>query len=216
MELSVFLAALFEHGRLRVGRWGAEDEPAGPAPALAVLVEFDQAWRLEFPGDAPPLVAEAAHWAGRVFYRACQLAVYRDVDAATGLAALAIAGPDGANPAAHYAVDLVFRFLPDLARLARSAAQADPLVEHLRGWGAAWPLSSVGMAGVAPRSIEPIAAHAGLLWLYADRIVRQADVSRLADPRVRQAVRAALGAHDDLAPALAKALHEADLAEAVP
>jgi hypothetical protein len=45
-------------------------------------------------------------------------------------------------PAVHYSVDVVFRFLPDLARFARSAADNDLLLErprsaaagHRRAW----------------------------------------------------------------------------------
>jgi len=65
----------------------------------------------------------------------------------------------------------------------------------------AWPLSSVGVAGVSDVDVDPFIDHPSLRRLYADRIVERRDASRLGDPRVRAAVREAIGAHDELVPA---------------
>ena len=50
-------------------------------------------------------------------------------------------GPVAAD--VHYSVDLVFRFLPDLLKFARSSSDQDPLLEYIVRWLHEWPLSCV-------------------------------------------------------------------------
>jgi len=269
-----FLHALFETGQVKVGPLagspGADRIAAGagqavagaPSATLEVVRAWDEANRLEFPGRAPPLVEAVAVRAAECFYRACQFTVYRDVDAPTVAELFAepvhVAGERRAGeqrassdpkPTAphHYTVDLIFRFLPELYRLADRASSADPLCDGLRLWAAEWPLSSIGMSAIGDRfssspalpnspsvaesreaakraagekehervdrsahvnpfDLDAVCNDAGLLRLYADRVIARRDESRLADPRVRAAVRAALGHFDQLAGPLAKAL----------
>src|SRR5436309_503219 len=94
-----FLAALFEHGHVRVGSFSAEVSPEDWLAAREVLQQAEQARRLDFPGEPPAWNAAAGAWAAGMFYRACQLAVERNIDAATVQAALAEPCPDG--PAAE-------------------------------------------------------------------------------------------------------------------
>jgi hypothetical protein len=102
----------------------------------------------------------------------------------------------------------VYRFLPDLYRLAHNKSPDDPLCKRLRAWADAWPLSSVGMSQANPTDVGPVCEHAGLLRLYVDRIVIRRDASRLADPRVRLAAQTAVGHFTELAPQLAAALND--------
>lgn len=210
MSLSAFLTALFEHGRVRVGPWGEDLSPDDRAAAERSLAECERHIRLDFPETPPAFEPRAALWAARTFYRASQLAVYRYIDAKTVEESLADPCPQAHTAAAHYSVDLVFRCLPDLARLARSAATEDPLVKSIHALGGEWPLSSVGMAAVdiSDAAAEAIVSQRGLLRYYVDRIISRNDKSRLANPRVREAVKAALGGHASLAPDLAAALHD--------
>ena len=62
------------------------------------------------------------------------------------------------------------------------------------------------MAEVGPVDPGAVAQHLALLALYVDRVIATRDVSRLADARVRDGVRRALGLHTELAPQLAAAL----------
>jgi hypothetical protein len=146
-----------------------------------------------------------------LFYRGCQLAVYREWGAENVQAAFGSTCPAEIGAAAHYSVDLTWQFLPDLHRLTRQASPNDPLVEAIRHFATQWPLSSVGIAGIAPLSLAGIVGHPGLLRLYADRIIGREDVSRLADPAVCEAVQTALGAHTCLAPKFYQALHTPSL-----
>jgi hypothetical protein len=204
MSLQTFLSELFNEGRVRVG----PPRPALPdqdADAADWLIEFERQYRLELPDAPPPLAMPVALWAASAFYRACQFLVFRDVEAGTVERELQT-GPPGDDAATHYSVDLTFRFLPDLHRQARAASEADVLVQKLTDWANRWPLSSVGMTGVVPASIDAVTEHPCLRRLYTDRIIACRDVGRLSDERVRRAVAEALGLHTDLAPDIAAAL----------
>jgi MoxR-vWA-beta-propeller ternary system domain bpX4 len=190
--LGDFLENLFENGRVSVPapRPLAADELFAADKTLNAL-EAD--YRLNLPGDAPTFDPAAARWAAVSIYSACGFVAYRSADEAMMDAAFAAPAP-GAEPAAlHYSVDLTMRFLPDLMLLARSEAENDPLLGHLRRWAGDWPLSSLGMSGVVPRSIEPVVNHACLLGVYCDRIIARKDHGRRNDPRVDEAVKQALG-----------------------
>jgi hypothetical protein len=104
----------------------------------------------------------------------------------------------------HYSVDLTFRYLPDLVRIARTAASDDPLVGALRTWCRRWPLSSVGVAQLGEIELGPIAKSAGLMQMYVDRIIAREDLDRLAGGPAREAVRGTLGMYPELAPKIAR------------
>jgi hypothetical protein len=205
MDYPRFLTSLFEDGRLSVPPVaplsGDEVRAAGE-----VLAEFEERYRLEMPAPMPPFAESAAQWAARRFYRACQLAVYRDEPEEVVRRELAEGPRPDDSPESHYSVDLVFRYLPDLVNFAVSASQRDPLVEHLRRWARGWPLSSVGMRDVGEVSIEGFADSRGLMRLYADRIILRADASRLSDGRARRAVQTALGIYEELAGSIGPAI----------
>jgi len=206
VTLSQFLQRLFEDGRVMVSAPEPVDaeELRAAEPTLAAL---EAVYRLDLPGEAPPLLPAAAGWAAMSMFHACQFVAYRD--AGEEMIAAALSSPVPAADAAphnkdgpgclayqaalHYSVDLTFRFLPDLMRLARNNAENDPLLGYLRQWAIAWPLSSVGLPDVTPDSIEPIVNHPCLLKIYGDRIIARKDRSRLGDPRVNEVVQQALG-----------------------
>jgi hypothetical protein len=199
MSFSDFLQELFAEGRVVVGKPDAlsdEELQAGER----VLREQEEIWRLELPAGAPSYCSEAAVWAASRFYAACQIAVFRDVGD-DAIVELTKAEPvDWQRADVHYSVDLTFRFLPDLVRIAHSAAADDPLVGALRTWCRRWPLSSVGVADICEIELGPIVESTSLMQLYVDRIIAQEDVGRLASPPVREAVRRSLGMYPELAP----------------
>ncbi len=176
--------------------------------AESTLAALEDVYRLDLPGEAPRLEPVAARWAAVSLFQACQFVVFRNADEemiASALGASAdfqtVEADEGKIPASrlaeaasqHYSVDLTFRFLPDLMRLARSDAENDPLLAYIRQWAGAWPLSSVGIPDVRPSSIEPIVAHPCLLSMYCDRILARNDRTRLSDPRIDAVVQTAVG-----------------------
>lgn len=191
-----------------------------PVPAMAsaaafesvdvddLLLAADAAARLDAPGDAPPLDAASARWAARMLFRACCCLADRSVDAATVAAALGEPCPVPMSASVRWSVDLLLRHLPSLHGLARGLAPGDPLVASLERIGAAWPLSAVGMTASADGS-EPrgwIENDPCLRRIYVDRVIRHGVTAHAAVPWVAEGVRSALGAHADLAPAMARAL----------
>lgn len=211
MSIAAFLVALFDHGRVAVPEPAGDEPEEELAAATARLDAFEADWRLDFPGEAPRWDRRAGLYGARLLYRGAQGAVFRAIDADAIRDGLSLPEPEEADgPAAHYAVDLALRFLPDLTRLTRGASEDDPLLSALGRLGCRWPLSSVGMPGVTPTAIEAIIAHPGLLRLYVDRILAADDPGRLGDPRVADAVRRAVGLHDGLAPPRVRAFLRGD------
>lgn len=210
LAFELFVNQLLQTGHVRVVS-GGQIAPRERAAVADVLREFEAAWRQEMPGEMPPLEVEAAVWGAAKMYAACRLLTYRElgVEAITQEFSEALPRP-GDTPAAHYAVDLTARFLPDVVRLARAANEDDPLVRALLAWGGDWPLSSVGIRGVEPRRLAGILAEPRLLSLYVDRILLTGDSARLAVPAVREAVAAAVGAHAELAGPLRAMLFPTD------
>jgi hypothetical protein len=103
-------------------------------------------------------------------------------------------------------VDLIFRQLPTLYRLARHLSEGDPLVRELMSLARQWPLSSVGITLAEPAELNSFLEHPALRQLYVDRILESEDGSRLGDRRVDAVVRAGLGAYPGLCLALARKL----------
>jgi len=210
MSFARFLEALRGDGAVRL----ADATPPRPAeveaarPRLAELLAETSA---EWPGPLPPAEPAATAWAAELLYRGAQALAFRDVEADVVAGALARPCPAPPGPAAIHSADAFLRYVPELLRLARGVAPGDPLVRGLLDVARAWPLSSVGARGLDPERLDEeqlaaIAAHAGLRRRYVDRILATDDVARLGPGPVREAARAALGGHPELAPAVARAL----------
>src|SRR5262245_12330175 len=155
MTYATFLSVLLSEGRVRVpahAEFGPDDLGKGDR----VLMDFERFYRQELPGTPPSLDLDAARWAALRFLHACRLIVYRDLGADVVEMEMTVPCPRPAGPGVSWSVDLTFRFLPDLHRFARSAANEDPLVAHLLRWAREWPLSSVGIADVGPIRVDEL------------------------------------------------------------
>ena len=203
-ELGFFLKLLAEEGRAVVS---PKPLAENSEDALAVLRQLDEFARNELALEAPEFSAKAALWAARLCYQLCQFTVCRDIGEEQVNAALGVPCPEARRPETDWAADLTLRHLPKLFQLARHLSQADPLVQQMKQIAAAWPLSSVGIPGLENLQLESFIEHPALRRLYADRIVAAEDTSRLNDPRVASLLRADLGIHHELAPALATKLY---------
>lgn len=204
MDYCHFLHGLLGEGRVVLPLPGPlPEELLGEGDAI--LAEYQQVARNDLPEPMPTFDVVAARWGAVRMFRACQFAIYRDVDEGAIAEELAPEFPCEITPAVCYSVDLTFRFLSDLEKFARSASEKDPLVDCLRQWASDWPLSSVGMAEVEEVKLEGFIEHPGLRQLYVDRIITAADTSRLIDPRVRDQALSHLGMYPELAPPVAAA-----------
>jgi hypothetical protein len=141
-----------------------------------------------------------------MLYRACQFTVDRAVSFEVVREVLGEPCPAPMCPEAAYSVDLTFRFLADVVRHNKAVPDDDPVKAALAAWSQQWPLSSVGIADVAPVNLEVILGHKGLRRRYADRVIQIGDSQRASDPRVCRAIEEAIGLHTALAGRLASVL----------
>ncbi|MCA9130119.1 MAG: hypothetical protein KDB22_23690 [Planctomycetales bacterium] len=192
-----FLQDLFEGRPVQVG-YPQPLATEAKAAAASFLVEFEQSYRLELPGEAPAFDPQVGVWSAEVFYLAASLAIHRDVSEVTLHTLLSALPPDRSNPDVHYSVDLTMRFLPSLVKLSKSAAADDPLVKRLMQWAVCWPLSSVGILGVSKVDASPLRTSPVLMRLYADRVISYGDQTRLEDQSLAEEIRRALGDYPEL------------------
>jgi hypothetical protein len=204
-ELATFLKSLGEAGCAVItpAPLGDVDDEAPTA-----LKQLDTHARDELALDAPEYSAPTALWAARLFYGLCQITVCRDLGEDRIAAACGVACPAARRPESDWSADLILRHLPRLFQLARHLSNADPLVQQMKAIATAWPLSSVGIPGLEKLALDTFIGHPALRRLYADRIIARGDTSRLGDPQVDDLLRADLGGHRELAPALAGRLFE--------
>jgi hypothetical protein len=199
-----FLEQLFTTGEVTVVPSGAAFEMS--SEVNLEILRFDRSARLEMAGEAPELDLSVARWAAQLLAESARLTVARDLGPQHVARIFARGCSEPRSAEVDYSADLFLRYLPDLIRLVERLAAEDPLATRLRKLAEEWPLSSVGVAGLSVAAIEPFIEQPGLRQLYVDRILATGDLSRLSDPRVALAARAALGAHPELAPAVAKAI----------
>jgi hypothetical protein len=202
-ELTQFLKGLMEDGRAIIA---ATPLLENHAAALSALREIDQRARDEINIDAPAFLPEAGLWAARLTYHLAQFIVCRDIGQEQIDATCNLPCPSAPTAEVIWSVDLTLRHLPRLFRLARHVSGGDPLVKQMERIASEWPLSSIGILGIANPEIGVIASHPALARIYADRIFAEADLSRIGHPLVDDRLRADLGMHRDLAPALARKL----------
>lgn len=195
MPLAQFISALLSSGQIRV--------PCPETPFTAddwmetrnILCERSERVALGYPGPAPAVDWPVCEWALLQFYRASQALVYRDIDAETLRDNLRNPCPPAPLESKHYSVDLIFIFLPELAKLARATSPTDPLLEILQEWSSAWPLSSVGMK--IQQQVDHTAFQtAPSLWqYYLERIQSRQDNLRRDYADVREGLSLLLGTH---------------------
>lgn len=210
MSLFTFLNQLWHSGRVEVS---AQQDALGldEAKIRRYLRGLNQLQSPDLPFAPPLLNEDAALWSAVKLYRAAQFLVYLEAKDDLIQTELAQPCPVSVDPATlAYSVDLNFRFLGDLLFLAQKNKGRTALVTALQTLAAQWPLSSVGVPGIATPDTIPFLSNPCLKQLYIDRIIAQRDLSRLTNNEVRDAVKAALGVYPELHPDLAKALEDTE------
>ena len=192
MPLAAFLTALLNQGEVTVSAQLSPFSAADQQEALEALQAVYEADQLDLAGPPPAFDPGAALWAAEWVYRAAQLLLLREVDAAEGAQYL----PDYPNmitPEAVYSADLVLRYLPDLLRQARGLAPGDFLVQRLQQTAAHWPFSAPGIPLEGEVRHEAVLRHPTLRRTYIDRLIKARDGRRIRDFQLREEVRTALG-----------------------
>ena len=193
-----FLHDLFSSGELVVP---LVEPPFDPSEMFDAVKELERMWRCELPGNPPEFLPEAAVAATQILMAVCRAVVHREINIEETehvIQRVCLTGDNSASQ--HYSIDLVLRFLPQVADRARRISEADALLELLGRIGQQWPLSSVGMRGCHPEQLPMAMQHPTLWRMYIDRIISTKDVARINIPSVRDAVAASLGPFPHLAP----------------
>lgn len=171
--------------------------------AARVLWKMYEADAWHFPGFQPTFEEAVALRAAVWLYAACLCYADRSIGHKEVEQMLQPLHFPEVGAEAHYAADLIFRHAPALHALAGGLDKEDPLLVALVRLGWQWPLSSPGLSmwrqAPAPPDLSVIRSHEGLWRLYLDRVVLNSDRARLADSFTRQAARASLGDHPELA-----------------
>jgi hypothetical protein len=136
----------------------------------------------------------AGAWAIEYLYRAIQLAMLRELSDEEVHKNL-IDFPGAVNAEAIYTVDLAFRYLPSLLRLAAGLAPDDVLVIKMKEMAARWPFSSVGLKLSEFGETRMILKHPSLRIAYIDRIIDTKDAARINSANMTELVAEALGDH---------------------
>jgi hypothetical protein len=165
--LAGFLHDVLHEGRIHLYAAPADaDDPA----ALAVLRRAYNASCLSVAGPMLPLNEKTALAAGRILEWAAWYFLNPDLPIDAPEKKLCMPSLP-AQPEQHLSADLVFRFLPTLHRRAKALMRNDVLPVSLEKTLREWPLSGV-MADIvdSPLTAVDFGAHAGLNFLYAERL----------------------------------------------
>jgi hypothetical protein len=191
-----FLHSLFSSGELVLPRVESAFDVKSVRDAL---IQLEQHWRHELPGTSPTFLPDVSQKAAQVLMRLCRAVVDRDLGVEQAKLMIDQIGlSEDSSPEQHYSVDLVLRFLPQVADRARRISESDALLELMKKIGQQWPLSSVGMKDCAPDQLPAALQHPTLWRMYVDRIIAARDNSRVHNPLVRNAIAAALGPFENL------------------
>lgn len=203
--LDRFLRQMFEGGVITLPAAASEEDGA---VAADVLKEAEAHHRLSLPGEPPLWDPAVGGWAARILLDACRALVHREVEASEVTRLLTEAPPGPWTPSTHYSVDVLFRALPDVLRLARGISHDDPLTLLLLDLARSWPLSSVGVPQLGRLDVSGFIEDRSLRRTYAQRIVQHNDIDRLEDERVRREVQDLLGAYPSLSPAVTRRIEQ--------
>ena len=157
------------------------------------------------PTSMPAPDRQCARRGFAVLYDLCRFVINRHLPIEALVVASVPWSADGATPAEVFGVDVAFRHLRAVHRQAAERNADDPLVRCVLVHAQAWPLAGVGIpaSGDDPAALI---AHPALRLLYVDRVIARGDVVRARHPALLPYLRAALGAHPDLVPALREVL----------
>jgi len=194
MSLPIFLTQLRETGEVEVDIQMRTFRPRELRDAKELLAFIYQEEKFRIPAHAPIFDEKAASWAAGFLYRACQFLILRELGKEE-LEKWLKPFDDMITAPSIYSVDLSFRYLPDVLKLAKGLAPDDPLVAILMENASFWPFSSVGMRLEDWQNEAEILQHAALRQAYVDRIIEKKDKSRLQNEQVLTFVKSSLGAY---------------------
>lgn len=207
-ELAIFLNDVLREGRLHLQ---AAPSDAEDLEALAVLRRAHHTYVLSLAGPILPMDETTALAAGRLLQRAAWYFLNPNLRIEAPEKTLGMPTTP-TTPEQHVSADLTLRFLPTLHRRAVALMQNDVLPVCLEKTLREWPLSGV-LADIVEPPLTPIefGNHAGLNFLYAERLVEHERAGWFPRGRGRQYVELVwteLGKDVSFLPALAEGNQE--------
>jgi uncharacterized protein YqgQ len=148
---------------------------------------------LNVPSGAPLFNANAAVWAAKVIYTACQLILYRE-NKEEELANLFPSYTREINATAIFSADLCLRFLPQIITETKHVDPDDKLIHILETFLVQWHFSGIGYdLKTTALNFETIFANECLQKLYVDRVVEKKDTAKASLPIVQEKIKEIFG-----------------------
>jgi hypothetical protein len=168
MALANFLHEVLFEGHIHMH--APPDDTADPE-ALGVLRRANDVYGLSIAGPMLSLDEKTALAAARLLERAAWYFLNPGLPIETPEKVLSMSGVP-TTLEQHFSADLVLRFAPTVHRRAKAMMQADVLPIALEKTLREWPLSGV-LADIVDAPLTPadFGTHAGLNFLYAERLV---------------------------------------------
>lgn len=192
--LSNFLDTLFKKGQVLVAEQITPFTTQEKTAASLLLQVAHDRQQLSMPAHMPTFDKKAALWGTIFLYRAVQLTMMRDLDEAAVQEHLPNFS-EGMTTEAIYSIDLTFRYLPDLFKLAKGLAPDDPLIKILKQQAQQFPFSSVGISSENIQNQTLILNHTSLKLAYLDRIIEKKDLERVKKGELFADLQEILGIH---------------------
>jgi hypothetical protein len=170
-NLGEFTRVLLDEGRIVLKGRPLPSEEERPAAARRLGVEF-AIHRLDVAGPSIAFDAPSALVAAELVRQVSWFLVNRS-EPSEMMERWLVPPKKPKTASEHLSADLMFRFLPQLHRRARSIAPGDRLASFLVEVLRAWPLSGV-LSDVeeGPDGSVDLGGHPGLWMLYAERLAR--------------------------------------------
>lgn len=160
-------------------------------------IEFDVE-SINHPFSSPKYNAEAAIWAAKIVYTACQILLYR-VHKTTELTALLPLFHQPITSESILSADLCLRFLPQILADAKRIDPEDPLIPHLESILIQWHYSGIGIElDLENLNFDSIFGNPCLEQLYLDRVIEKKDRKRVQLPQLHEKIRATLGNYAEI------------------
>jgi len=194
MLLTTFLHDLLTTGAVTLPSQSTQFEIVDEQAAQVLLHAYYLEDIVDLPHAAPAFEAGAAQWAAQFLYRTVQLILVRELDE-TAISEQLNDYPGLITSEVMYSIDLSFRYLPDLLRLAKGLAPSDALVARLQVTAQQWPLSFASGETPLAEAEATVLAHPALRQAYVDRIIRAQYRSRANQPHLKPLIQTALGGH---------------------
>lgn len=152
---------------------------------------------LTMPFDVPEFDVDAALWAAKTVYTACQILLYR-VNPDSELPELLPRFDKVKDASSILSADLCLRFLPQIYIESKAIDYEDKMVPLLEQILQEWHYSSVG-TDIAHGDLDfaPIIENACLEQMYLDRVIDRKDIRRGTLPTLRAKIEAILGNHSE-------------------